>query len=57
MRVVFVGSSFGEASGALKRAKALSDKNILVDIVFYYSPKYIFDKNGFFDRKESDDLF
>ena len=57
MRVVFVGSSFGEYSGALKRAKAISDKNILVDIVFYYSPKYMFEKNGLFDKRKSDDLF
>ena len=36
MKVAFVGSSFGESSGALKRAKSLSKKGVEVDIVFYY---------------------
>ena len=57
MKVAFVGSSFGEYSGALKRAKSLSKKGVEVDIVFYYSSKYLFQKNGFSNKDASDSLY
>ena len=57
MSVTFIGGSFGESSGAFKRAKALSKENVTVNIYFYYSSRYLFKKNGLIDNEESDILY